>query len=238
MDIRLIAASLAALCGACASLPAAQMALPATLSRSVNAYTIEGIGGGERGEFRVGPYSGSFRRSETRLAFFDPLIERRNGSTRFSVSGGEFEGAIEASCSMRERALTLSVISVPTRPMAYWCEFTHQGRPIPARFELQEVQEGLGSALNQRRRAGEIAFDHEVLRIRSTHALQGSPIQMASPIGYVFEQNGAVIAAVEVNGAPVLMLADGANPAQRRAALMGALALGLFWDPANSSLGE
>lgn len=233
----MIAASLAALCGACANLPAAQMQLPATLSRA-NSYVIEGIGGGERGQFRVGPYNGSFQRSETRLAFFDPLIERRDGGTRYSVSGGEFEGAIEATCTMRERALNLSILNVRTKPMAYRCEFTHQGRSIPARFELQEVQQGLGSALNQSRRAGEIAFDHEILQIQSVHAIQGSPIQMASPIGYVLEQDGRPVAAVEVNGAPVLIFAEGVNDGQRRAALMAALALGLFWDPANSALGE
>jgi hypothetical protein len=223
---------------ACASIPQARMLLPDQLSGHAEAVTVTGIGGGRSGSFRAGAFSGSFTRSASRLAFFDPLYERRDGHTTFSVIGPEINGRIDAACNMRERSITLSVISFQPHPMAYGCSFMSQGLPLPARFEVQAHRQGMGGMMMREERRGQIAIDGTVVQIRSVHDLQGSPIQIGTPIGYVFERDGAAVGAVEINGAPVITYASGMDAQTRRAILMAALALGLFWDPAESALGR
>ncbi len=220
----------------CASLPEAQMELPSNLQSAAETVTISGIGGGRRGAYLAGPYSGQFARSETRLAFFDPLFEMRGGSTKFTLQGGELEGVFDAKCTMRERAITLGDISFKPKKMAYGCDFLHEGRTFPARFELQEISEGVGGMLSKRERRGEIAMDRAIVQIRSSHRIVGSAFDSAAPIGYVFEADGVPIGAVDINGAPVLTMNASSDIAQRRAMLVSALALSIFWDPANSDL--
>lgn len=238
MNIRLIAGCAAACFTvvACSSIQEARMELPGNLQSSAETVTISGIGGGQRGSYAAGPYSGAFARSETRLAFFDPLFESRSGSTKFSLQGGELEGAIDAKCSMGERAITIGDISFKPKRMAYRCDFLHDGRAFPARFELQEISEGMGGMLSKRERRGEIAIDRAVIQIRSSHRIVGSAFDSATPIGYVFEANGVPVGAVDINGAPVLTMNASTDLAQRRAMLVSALALSIFWDPANSDL--
>ena len=139
---------------------------------------------------------------------------------------------------MRERVLDLGIMEFTPGPMSYRCEFTADGRAIPARFELQEVRSGIGGALSREERRGEIALGGEIVQIRSVHRLEGSPIEMASPIGYVFEQDGRPVGAVELNGSPVIYLADAADEGLARTIVVGAMALAVFRDPANSALEE
>jgi hypothetical protein len=56
---------------------------------------------------------------------------------------------------------------------------------------------------------------------------------VSAPIGYVFERDGAAIGGVEINGEPVMFAAPGTAPADRRAIVLAAVALSVFWDPAN-----
>jgi hypothetical protein len=174
---------------------------------------------------------------ESRLAFFD-VVENRSGLSSFTLAGPEIDGQIEAQCTMRERNINIGDIAFMLRRMAYGCEFTTNGRPFPARFEIQEAREGIAGALMKKERRGEIALDREVLQIRSVHGLEGSPIQMATPIGYVFEREGRIVGAVELNGTPRMFVPRDADVAVRRAVIAGSMALAVFWDPANSSLGE
>lgn len=234
---RWIAAAVLAL-GACATIEPARMALPAPLLSAGETVAVAGVGAGRSGAFRAGEYFGAFTRSDARLAFFDPLYERRDGRTDFSVSGPDIQGRIAASCTMRERTVTLSIVSFEPHPMAYVCDFQHEGRRLPARLELQAHRHGLGGMMMRQERRGEIAFDRVVLQIRSAHAVQGSSLQMATPIGYVFERDGVPVGAVETNGAPAITYGAEANPETRHAILLASLALGLFWDPAESALGR
>jgi hypothetical protein len=234
----ILTAALALVASGCASLEPARMALPANLSESVETATVDGITGGRNGSFSAGHFSGTFSRSATRLAFFEPLYERRDGRTSFVVSGPEINGAITVSCKMRERAITLGLLSFEPSPMAYGCDFSHEGRALPARFEVQAHRQGVGGMMMRQERRGQIALDRVVLQIRSVHDLQGSPIQIGAPIGYVFERDGQAVGAVDIIGAPVITYAAGENAETRRAVLMASLALGLFWDPAESALGR
>lgn len=223
---------------ACVSLEPARMALPPALDGHAETVGITGIGGGTAGQFQAGSFSGSYNRSASRLAFLDPLYERRDAHTSFAVSGPDIVGALAVDCRMRERTITLSVVSFEPNPMAYGCTIAHEGRILPARIEVQAHREGLGGMMMRQERRGEIALNEVVLKIRSVHDLQGASIQMATPIGYVFEREGQAVGAVEINGAPVIAYGPDTDAATRRAILIASLALGLFWDPAESALGR
>lgn len=225
------------LASACTAFPSAEMRLPPSLEEHSARLPIEGVGGWDHGRFRTGDYFGGYERSEERLAFFDTFI-RNSGHSDFVIEGPGISSTIEAGCRMRERVLDFGIVEFTPKRMSYRCEFTADGRAIPARFELQEVQTGLGGALNRRERRGEIALGGETVQIRSIHNLVGSPIEMANPIGYVFEQYGRSVGAVEVNGSPVIFIADQTDDGLSRTITVGAMALAIFWDPANSALDE
>ena len=229
------ALALLAALGGCASIQPARMALPPALATTSDVVVMEGLGGGRRGQFQVGAHAGEFARSEERLVLFDTLETRRGGS-RFTLSGPQIDGRIEAACVMRERNITIGVANFTAKPMSYQCDLTSNGRPFPARFELQEARNGPATLKSERR--GEIALDRVILQIRSVHALEGSPFQTDAPIGYVFELIGLPVGAVELNGAPRLFLPRGDDPALQRAVIAGSVALAVFWDPANSALGD
>ena len=222
---------------ACESVTPARMAVPATLTGTTERMPMEGIGGWNRGDFAFAGHDIAFQRSESRLSFFN-IVENRSGYTNFTMRGPAISDQIEVKCDMRENNITLGDVSFTPKKMAYGCDFTANGYPFPARFELQEVREGLGGALNKKERRGEIALDRVILQIQSVHKLEGSPFEMASPIGYVFLLNGQPVGAVELNGTPVAFLPVTDDVALRRAVITGATALALFWDPANSSLGD
>ncbi|MXO61262.1 hypothetical protein GRI89_17090 [Altererythrobacter salegens] len=223
--------------GACAAIQPAEMRVPQPLIDQSVRLPVEGIGGWNHGRFRTGDYAGDYERSEERLAFLDAVV-RNSGHSGFVIKGPGISSTIEADCRMRERVLDFGVVEFTPRRMSYRCEFTADGRAIPARFELQEVRTGLAGALSRRERRGEIALGGEKLEIRSVHKLAGSPIEMATPIGYVFEQDGHPVGAVEINGQPVIYISDLSDEGLSRTITVGALALAVFRDPANSALGD
>ena len=220
---------------ACEAFPPAEMRLPPSLADQSARLPVEGIGGWRRGQFRTGDYTGSYERSEERLAFFDAFI-RNSGHSEFVIEGPAISSTIEAHCRMRERVLDFAIVEFTPQRMSYRCEFTADGRAFPARFELQEVRTGLGGALSRRERRGEIALGGETVQIRSVHKLSGSPFEMANPIGYVFEQHGRPVGAVEVNGRPVIFIGDLTDEGLSRTITIAAITLAIFWDPANSAL--
>lgn len=215
----------------------AQMRLPPALATEGQTLPVEGIGGGNTGRFYVGAWQGSFTRSEERLALFDAFITN-SARAGFIIEGPGISDTIEAECRMRERVVEISVVSFTPHRMAYACQFTASGHAFPARFELQEARTGLADDLSRRQRMGEIALGGEVVQIRSVHTIEGTPIAMASPIGYVFEQDGKPVGAVELNGKARLMIADPSNEGLSRTITVAGMALALFRDPANSTLGD
>lgn len=227
----------AAMLAACATVQPARMALPTALSDH-DTVPVSGIGGDRRGIFQAGPYKGTFERSDTRLALFDPFYERRGGRTTMTLVGPSGEGPIKADCHVRERTVTLGIISFRPKPMSFGCAIAGGTPGSTGRIELQEAVEGLGGMMMRQERRGELVLAGSTLRIRSVHDLAGSPIQTGTPIGYVFEQDRRPVGAVELNGSPTIRISRTADSATHRAVLIGGLALGLFWDPANSPLGR
>jgi hypothetical protein len=212
----------------CAS---AQMRLPDNLATATRT-EFTGIGGWRSGDYSAGAYSGRYERSSDRLSYFGTVNEAR-GHSEFTIAGPDLPEAIEGRCRMRESSLDLGLVEVTTRPMAYRCEFSAGARPIPAWLELQE-DNGPATPVNRYVRYGRIDFDGQTVEIRSVHHLAGTSLPVSTPIGYLFEQRGRAVGAVELNGRPALVIEPGASPELRRTLTLGALALGVFWDPANT----
>lgn len=210
----------------CAS---AQMRLPETLA-TASRVEFEGIGGWRSGSYTAGDYAGRYERSADRLSYFGTVNEAR-GHSAFTLAGADLAEPIEGRCRMRESSLDLGLVEVTTRPMAYRCEFRADGQPIAAWLELQE-ENGRGTPINRYVRYGRVELDGETVDIRSAHHLAGTSLPTSTPIGYLFEQRGRAVGAVELNGRPMLVVEPGASPALRRTLTLAALALGVFWDPA------
>ena len=206
------------------------MRLPASLA-AAERIEFDGISGWERGEFRAGDYAGGYERSEERIGFFD-TVKATRGHSAFVIEGPEIGSTIEGHCRMREGSLDFGLFEVINRKMAYRCEFTADGHPIPAYLELQESRANVWRPYARR---GEMALDGEVVQVRSVHDIVGGKLPTGAPIGYVFEQDGRPVGAVELNGRPALIVPAGTDPALKRTLTVAALALGVFWDPANST---
>jgi hypothetical protein len=217
----------------CAAIQPAQMALPPDLPARTEATTIAGMGGGTRGSFTVGAVDGNYARSATRLSFFDDLAVFDRGGAGFNATGLVADATVEASCKMRQTTVTIGIVGFAPKPLAYECDLRARGAPLAARFTLQESRDTLGQVTAQVQRRGLIEWDGVALTIRSVHTVQGSPLPLQAPIGYVFEQDGRAVGAVELNGlTPRLWLPPAGDVKTRQASLVAALALAVFWDPA------
>lgn len=212
----------------------AQIQLPTTLSEGSRSEFV-GIGGRPSGQFTLGAYSGRFSRALDRYTF-DPVVER-TGFSDFVIAGPEIGSTIEGRCDFREQAVEFGAIEATVRPLAYSCDLTADGRAIPARFHLSEVVGG-GSAIFRYERRGEIALGGEVVQFRSVHHLAGSRMPALTPVGYVFEQRGRALGAVELTGRPTLITAPGVDRGVARTMTVAALALATFRDPAIYDLGD
>lgn len=222
-----LAASAAIFTSACAIAPA-EMARPLAL-QSATATPITGIGGGQTGSFAVGQNTGAFKRTATRLSFFE-LFNMRDGGVSFSVQGADFSAGLDARCTMRERSITIDIVEFKPAPMALGCDFRSAGMTLPV---MLEVQESAPDFTNRQQRRGAVMVDGARLDIRSVHEIAGSPLPTSQPMGYVFERNGTAIGGVDLNNGPQMFEAPGASEADHRAVLIAALALSVFWDPAN-----
>lgn len=213
----------------------AEIRVPSAVADGGARTEFAGIGGRPSGQFTVGSFSGKFTRALDRYSF-DPVIER-SGYSDFVIAGPEISSTIEARCDFREHAVDFGAIETTLRPLAYRCGFSAEGRTIPARFELREVVGG-GSAIFRYERKGEIALGGEVLQFHSVHHLAGTRMPALTPVGYIFEQRGRPIGAIELTGRPALITAPGVDPGVARTMTIAALALATFRDPAIYDLGD
>lgn len=215
----------------CSTFPAAQMRLPAAVSANSDRVPITEMSGWRNGNFAVGDYRGSYRRPLDRLSIAR-LFERTSGQADFVIEGPGISTTIESRCDVRERALTLGDVEFKPGRMALRCDFTAEGRAIPARFELQESRRFGADILTRNARRGEIGLAGEIVQFRSIHGVEGGALPTEDPIGYVFEQRGRAIGALELNGQPVLIIPRGIDLDRRRAITVAAIAIATFWDPA------
>ncbi|MBI5258183.1 MAG: hypothetical protein HY855_16890 [Burkholderiales bacterium] len=211
----------------CAALPPARMVLPPALAQATP-QVIEGLHGGERGEFRLGTRHGRFERGASSLSLFDRLVQDR-GSLRYTL---EPEGA-RAECRLRASTATLGVLQFPLKRATLACEIRPAGEGAAQQLALQAVDTAVGTRDERRGRFDAGAL---TLALQSVHHVQGSALPLAAPVGYLISLEGEPVAALDLTDSlhPRLWQRSGDAPDTplARAVAQVALALALVWDPA------
>jgi hypothetical protein len=219
----LLAALLASACGA---LPVAQMALPDTLANAAPV-PLEGLKAARNGSFNLAGTPGRFERSADRLSLFDALVHDRVGAG-YTLSPGQ-AGAVSAACRARQLEGSIGIVSAAVRPYGVRCQF--QGG-WTGELVLDEVKAAAGT---RRERSGRLQGGGVTLELRSVHRVQGSPLPLEAPIGYLISAAGEPVGAVEINGStPRVWRPVQAGPLQD-GVTHAAIALALLWDPAQQS---
>lgn len=228
-----VATVLAAGCGA---IGPARMALPPSLQTDTERIVVTGMGAAPRGEFTVADARGTFSRSASRLALFDALFEGEKAMASFNLTRGD--SRVSARCDMRRRTVNAGILTHEVRPLAYACQFDDGVAP-PAQLSVREARRATRLQSMRSERSGEIVLGNTRLQLRSSHALAGTPLETAAPIGYLFERRGRTVAAVEVNGGDtVIFLPTGGTGDERQAIVLASLALALLWDPQETGLAD
>jgi hypothetical protein len=231
MKLRRAAVATAALVLAgCGAIQPARMALPEPL-RGAEPISVDGMGAGQKGTFRAGEYSGEYARSATRLELFGDFAVFDRGRATYTVSGVT-AAPFAARCTVRQTTMTVGIIGFEPRKLAYECDFSEQGKGVGVRFTLQEGRDAGVPKTLQAERRGRIDFNGTTLTLRSVHAVEGSPVPLGTPIGYVFERDGRAVGAIELNGLTPRLWLPAGDDDTRRASVAAAMALAIFWDPA------
>jgi hypothetical protein len=219
----LLAAAVLAL-SACASLPAAQVALPAPLA-SQSPELVEGIGFGRNGSFTVGADRGTFSRGRDRLELFE-IVNWDSAKTRYALTLADGARA-EAACKGKAVEVTWRVLAADARPFSYECEWRGARR---AQLAVNAPALAVGTKAE---RSGRFTVNGLTLEVKSLHEVQGSPLPLEAPIGYLFSQGGRPVGAIELNGPTPRLWRPAAGDALHEPVTLAALALALLWDPAD-----
>jgi len=219
----LLAAAVLAL-SACASLPAAEVALPAPLA-SQAPERVEGIGLGRSGGFTVGASTGTFKRGRDRLELFD-IVNWDSASTRYALTLAD--GArTEAACKASAVEVTWRVLAADAKPFSFACEWRG------ARSAQLTVNAPALAVGTKAERSGRFTMNGTSIDVQSLHQVQGSQLTLEAPIGYLFSHGGRPVGAIELNGSTPRLWRPAAGDALHEPVTLAALALALLWDPAD-----
>jgi len=209
---------------ACASLPAAQVALPAPLA-SQTPELVEGIGAGRNGSFTLGAATGTFSRGRDRLELFE-IVNWDSAATRYALTLADGTRT-EAACKGRAVEVTWRVLAADARPFSFECEW----RGVrSAQLAVNAPALAVGTKAE---RTGRFTMNGTSIEVQSLHDVQGSLLPLEAPIGYLFSQGGRPVGAIELNGPAPRLWRPAAGDPLREPVTLAALALALLWDPAN-----
>jgi len=209
---------------ACASLPAAEVALPAPLA-SQTPERVEGIGMGRNGGFTVGTASGTFSRGRDRLELFG-IVNWDSAKTRYALTLADGAGT-EAACKASAVEVAWRVLAADAKPFSFACEWRG------ARSAHLTVNAPALAVGTKAERVGRFAMNGTSIDVQSLHEVRGSPLPLEAPIGYLFSQGGRPVGAVELNGPTPRLWRPAAGDALHEPVTLAALALALLWDPAD-----
>ncbi len=215
--------ALALFLGGCGTVESARVALPEGLAERSDIVELPKIGTGRHGRADVLGQTLQFERSASRLALFDDFSVAQRSALRYSLIGGSGEPTV-ADCSVRRRTMAVGIVEWTAKPLTLACHFTSTG----ARLNLDEHRPGLGTLKIDRR--GQLSVGGRNFSVRSLHRAQGGLFELAQPIGYVVEDLGRPVAAVETNGRRPRLFLPTDDPGLRQASLHALLALALMWD--------
>lgn len=203
--------------------------MPAELQARTERIELTGMGGWERGQFRLGASEGRFTRRAAQLRVDDFYIENVGGGS-FEATGPELGGRLSARCGFHEEEFDSGIVVTPGARLAYGCEFERDGAPVPGGLLLAEVPASRG-ALAGRTRAGELHIGDVRIGIQAIHDMESGRLPSGTPLGYAFDVGGRQIGAVDLNGPDKTIFAPRAAGPEREAVLTASLALSIFWDP-------
>jgi hypothetical protein len=211
----------------CASVRPATMVLPEGLAAETSEAVVQGLGGGRKGEFTVAGHRGSFTRSADRLDVFE-IVSFDWGGSSVTIEGIDIPVPTAAKCGLRQVTARYKIVEFAAKPLAYECDYTGAS----ATLSLQEAKQGKDWLVSRARRRGQARVDDYLLELRSVHELDGTPMTVEAPFGYVLEHAGRAVGAIELNGSTPRVWLPAEDAALRRAVLLAAMPLALLWDPA------
>lgn len=223
---RMAGAGLLALLAGCAGVQPAGMVLPEALAGDAQTLLLEGIGGGTTGRVRIAGAETRFTRSASRIGLLDSRIARDRVGLRLEGADG---GGDAADCQGRQTTVGGGMLAAAVQRFAWQCEWAGAA---PARLALSAPDATVGPRHARQGRYQEGAL---TLDIRSEHRLQGTPLPLASPAGYVFAHQGRVVGALDLAGSPPQLWRPPQAGALQQAVTRSALALALLWDPAEAA---
>jgi len=227
--------------GAAGAAETARMQLPQELAASAERHAISGIGGRNRGEYRLGSGGGSFVRIESRFAVLDPLFEANRGRSSFTLAGQEFSTTLAGECSFKENVVNVGVLTFDAKKLAYVCTISSGNGAFDGSLTLGEPKPRnmRERVLAQAIRVGSADVGSIRVGIESVHRFEGSRIVSDVPVGYTLSLDDRIVGAVELTDVnPTIILASGVEVAERHAVLAAALGVAVLRDPANSALGD
>lgn len=211
----------------CASVRPATMVLPDGLAAASSEVVVRGLGGGRQGEYTVAGHRGSFTRSADRLDVFE-IVSFDWGVSSLTIEGADIPVPVAAKCGLRQVTARYKIVQFTAKPLAYECDYTGAN----ATLSLQEARQGKDWLASRSRRRGQASIDDYLLELRSVHELEGTPLTVEAPFGYVLEHDGRAVGAIELNGSTPRVWLPAQDAALRRAVLLAAMPLALLWDPA------
>jgi len=207
----------------------ARIAMPADVQARTERIELTGMGGWERGGFRLGASEGRFTRRSLQTSR-DGFLFHNLGGGSFDIAGPELGGEVSATCGFHESEFDAGAVTVSGDRLAYGCEFERDRVRVPGGLLLAEVPTSR-SVLAGRTRTGELQVGDVRLGIRAIHDTPGGRIPSGTPLGYAFDIDGRQVGAVDLNGTDKTIYAPRAAGPEREAVLMASLALSIFWDP-------
>lgn len=207
----------------------AHIAVPSDLRAGSERIEVTGIGGFERGDFRLGASTGSFRRSAGQQAFDDFYVSNA-GTASFTVDGPEVGGPLSADCGFHQGEVDTGIVVLAAERFTFHCGFERGAGTPKGELILRAVPRSPGRLLSGISRAGELNFDGRRIGIRAIHDMEGGKMPTGAPLGDLFETGGRKIGAVDLNGGSKTVYAPLSGP-DREAVLAASLALSILWDP-------
>lgn len=220
----------------------AQMELPPGFDGQSARIEIKGIGGRNKGEWRLATpsgesYTGRFTRSETRLGVFDPLVVRNKGKSSFTIVDASGTSLLSAECAFRKVTINVDVVTFDSGKLAYECDFSDAGNDTWLVIG-QPKREGLKQKfLANDLRRGKARIFGELLAMESVHDYAGSKFTSQPPVGYVIRLDDQYVGAVELTDRnPGIYLAPDLARNVEFAVIVASLAIAVLRDPADSAL--
>lgn len=207
----------------CSTLSSVQMQLPAGLSENSERVEVRGLQAGQTGSAEVDGQALQFKRKAVQFELGN--VAAANSDVEFTLAAPS-DAATRTTCRMRQRDINVGDLFFNAKPFAFQCTFS---APHDASLTLLEGNALSRISLLQERR-GELRFQGRSLNVRSIHEGTGLAIASTKPLGYVIEENGKAVSAVQISGTPMVYLPAKADNALRQASLQATLALALLWE--------